>query len=66
MMSCKQMTGLISQSLDRELTTRERLSMRFHLMLCEGCTNYRDNLQFLHEACQGLTGDAGDSASSPD
>jgi predicted anti-sigma-YlaC factor YlaD len=57
MMSCKQMTELISQSLDRELHYGERIALKFHLMMCKGCTNYRDNLQFLHKACQGLAND---------
>lgn len=59
MMSCKQMTGLISQSLDRELSARERLSVQLHLMMCQGCTNFRENVHFLRQACHGLADDAG-------
>ncbi len=58
MMSCKQMTDLISQSLDRELGPSERVSMKFHLLFCTGCTNFRDNMNFLHQACRGLATDA--------
>lgn len=66
MMSCKQMTELISQSLDRELNARERISLTFHLLMCDGCTNFRDNLQFLHKACQVLADEAGPGATLPD
>lgn len=59
MMSCKQMTHLISQGLDRELNRRESMSLKFHLMMCKGCTNFRDNMQFLRKACHGLADDIG-------
>lgn len=59
MMSCKQMTHLISQGLDRELSTRESMTLRLHLMMCSGCTNFRNNMQFLHQACERFEADAG-------
>lgn len=59
MMSCKQMTHLISQGLDRELSRRERMTLSLHLMMCRGCTNFRDNMQFLHKACHRLADGAG-------
>ncbi|HEY0268306.1 MAG TPA: zf-HC2 domain-containing protein [Methyloradius sp.] len=44
MLSCKEASRLISQSLDRQLTVRERLSLRFHLLLCDMCTAFRRQL----------------------
>jgi len=34
MLSCKEATRLVSESLGRELPVRQRLSLRFHLMMC--------------------------------
>ena len=55
-MSCKQVTHLISEQLDRELSRREQMAMTFHLMMCTGCSNFRNNMRFLRKACQGLAG----------
>lgn len=56
MMSCKQVTHLISEQLDRELSRRERMGMKFHLMMCTGCSNFRNNMRFLRKVCQDLAG----------
>lgn len=58
MMSCKKMTFLLSQQLDRRLTPKESAALRFHLMMCTGCRNFRDNLAFLRRACQRAAADA--------
>jgi len=47
MLSCKEATRLVSESLDRELPVRQRLSLRFHLMMCYLCRRYRKQLHFL-------------------
>lgn len=57
MMSCKQVTHLISEQLDRELSRGERMAMNFHLMMCTGCSNFRNNMRFLRKACHGLADD---------
>jgi len=50
MLSCKEASRLISQSLDRQLTMRERLSLRFHLLLCDMCTTFRRQLGLIRVA----------------
>ncbi|WP_221763694.1 zf-HC2 domain-containing protein [Methyloradius palustris] len=50
MLSCKEASRLISQSLDRQLTVRERLSLRFHLLLCDMCTTFRRQLSLIRVA----------------
>lgn len=52
MMNCKQATQLMSQELDRELRWRERATLRFHVMMCDGCTNFRKQMAFLRQACR--------------
>jgi predicted anti-sigma-YlaC factor YlaD len=52
MMSCKEMTHLMSQQMDRDLYLRERIALRFHLMMCSGCRNFEQNMLFLRQAAQ--------------
>jgi hypothetical protein len=52
MLSCKEASRLISQSLDRQLTVRERLGLRFHLLLCDMCTTFRRQLGLIRVAVQ--------------
>lgn len=47
MLSCKEATRLCSESLDRTLDLRERLTLRMHLMMCSGCTNYHQQMAWL-------------------
>lgn len=50
MMNCKEATELISQNLDRQLGFGQRISLRFHLLMCHYCQNYAHHLAFLHRA----------------
>ena len=40
MLTCKQASQLLSQSLDRPLTRGERLRLRFHLLICQICKRF--------------------------
>jgi hypothetical protein len=50
MLSCKEASRLISQSLDRPLTVRERLGLRFHLFFCDMCTAFKRQLGVISAA----------------
>jgi hypothetical protein len=50
MLTCKEITFLISQSLDRELPLLQRVMMRFHLLYCIACRRYRRQVRFLRTA----------------
>jgi predicted anti-sigma-YlaC factor YlaD len=58
MISCRKATHLMSQELDRELTTGERMRLRFHVMMCSACTNFRRNMTFLRTACSQVVQEA--------
>jgi predicted anti-sigma-YlaC factor YlaD len=45
--TCKQITRLVSEGLDRELSPIERIRIRFHLMMCRGCANFARQAQVL-------------------
>ena len=53
MLTCKEVTQKVSQSLDRQLTLRERLSVRMHLLFCYACRRFVKQLSLLTTAVQG-------------
>lgn len=57
MLNCKQATRLMSQSQDRQLTLRERIGLRLHLLICGGCTNFNKQIGFIRNVCRRLSGD---------
>jgi hypothetical protein len=54
MLSCNQTTHLLSEAQDRQLDFRERLALKMHLLICQGCSNYRTQMDFLRQACDRL------------
>ena len=54
MLSCKQASEIISQSLDRRLSLRERLSLRFHTFICEACRRFGQQLNTLRVALKRM------------
>ena len=63
MLSCKEVTELVSQSFDAEISARARLGIRFHLLLCRACQRYKQQIQILHQALRRLAGLAEDDTS---
>jgi hypothetical protein len=54
MLSCKEASRLVSQGLDRRLGFAERLALRLHLLICDGCTNFSKQVAFLRKAMARL------------
>lgn len=57
MLSCKETTRLLSQGEDRELAFGERLALRAHLAICNGCRNVKAQFGFLRLALKSLPDD---------
>ena len=49
MFKCKEVTRLVSESLDRKLPLYQRIGIRIHLLMCEFCSRFKKQLLFLHE-----------------
>ena len=49
---CTDVTRFVSESIDRTLPVLTRIKLRFHLMICEGCAQYRPQLLALRQALQ--------------
>ena len=52
MLNCKQATRLMSEEQERPLSWRERVALKFHNLICSGCTNYRKHMRFMREAAR--------------
>ncbi len=52
MLSCKQVSQLASQSMERKLSYRERFALFLHLMVCDACTLFVGQLKLLRQAMQ--------------
>ena len=52
--SCKQASLLASQALDRRLGWRERLTLRLHWLVCDACTRFKRQTEFLRTAVRGI------------
>jgi putative zinc finger protein len=51
---CKEVVKIVSASLDRPLTLREKLIMRLHLIACRPCVRYMEQSEFLSHATETL------------
>jgi hypothetical protein len=50
MLNCKEVTRMVSESLDRKLPLHQRMGMKIHLLVCKFCSRYRKQLLILREA----------------
>lgn len=55
MLNCKQASQLISKSLDRQLSWRERFAIRFHLFICKYCKRFSLQLKSVHNALNRMS-----------
>lgn len=54
LLSCKEVTRLVSQRQDRTLALGERFALRLHFAICEGCRNVNRQIDFLRRAVRRL------------
>lgn len=57
MLSCKEITHLLSEAQDRKLTLPEKLHLEMHLAICKGCNNFKSQMGFLRQACKRYVSD---------
>jgi hypothetical protein len=54
MLSCKDVTRLISESMDRTLPVGTRIAVRIHLLVCRFCARYRRQLHLIRDTVQRI------------
>jgi hypothetical protein len=50
MLTCKDASHLISEKQDRKLGLREKISLRFHLWMCDSCQLFEKQMGYLRKA----------------
>lgn len=64
MLSCKETSRLLSRGEDRRLGFGERVALRVHLAICNGCRNASVQFRFLRIAVKGLSQDGDEEKSA--
>ena len=54
MYSCAEAAKRSSQAMDAPLTPLERVLLRLHLVMCERCSNFTRQMEFLRRASRKL------------
>ena len=57
--TCKEVVGLMSQSMERPLTLRERVLLKLHLWVCVWCVWYLEQLRLMREALRARAATTG-------
>jgi Putative zinc-finger len=55
-LSCKEASRLISQGMDRRLSVTERIALRLHVGICDACTRFTAQVDFLRRALRAFPG----------
>jgi hypothetical protein len=63
--SCKDVTYLASQAMDRPLSWSTRLHLQLHYWICEACARYRDQLRTVRQVLRRSTSTAQGQKSEP-
>jgi hypothetical protein len=66
MLSCRDVSQLVSESLDRKLSFRQRMQVRLHLLMCRLCSRFRRQTLFLRDAGRRLAVEETDDTLSPE
>lgn len=53
MLNCKDMTKLISDSLEGKISVRQRMELWLHIMMCGMCRRFRSNIIELRKRVRG-------------
>lgn len=56
MLSCKEVSRLVSESLDRKLSLWQRMQLWMHLLMCGMCARFRKQTLFIHAAAKRYLG----------
>jgi len=54
MLTCKDVTRLISDSMDRSLPLGKRIGVRLHLMICRFCARYERQLLLIRDTVRRI------------
>ena len=55
--TCKEVHQLTSESMDRELTMVEHARVRVHLLVCNACRNFTEQMDLIRQAMRRMMPD---------
>ncbi|QSX33293.1 zf-HC2 domain-containing protein [Shewanella avicenniae] len=58
--TCKKATQLLSEQLERPLGFGEKVSLKCHLFVCRGCTNFGEQMTVLRKISREYSHKQGD------
>ncbi|UCH20203.1 MAG: zf-HC2 domain-containing protein [Deltaproteobacteria bacterium] len=61
MFNCKEVTRVVSESMDRTLPIHQRIFIRIHLLMCKYCSRFRSQLLLIRNLIRSEKMRAGDS-----
>jgi hypothetical protein len=62
--ACKQMVALMSESMERSLTLRERVLLKLHLWVCIWCVWYMEQIKLMRGALRLHANESADDNST--
>lgn len=57
MHDCEEVSRVLSEAQDRDLSTIEQMGLRVHLVMCESCRHVEEQFRILREAMRKLAGE---------
>lgn len=54
MITCKQASQIVSQSLDKPLSRSDHIKLKIHLIICKACTRFSQQLRMLSDAVKRI------------
>lgn len=51
-LSCLKATELVEKRFHFELTAKEKIQLRMHVMMCDACTNFEKQSQFIEKGIE--------------
>ncbi|WP_019530039.1 zf-HC2 domain-containing protein [Dasania marina] len=65
-MNCQQVTRLLSDAQERQLSLKERAALKVHTMMCYGCRNFGQQMGSLRELTREYVKGAQGTSSNED
>ena len=66
MLRCREMSKLVSESMERDLPLRQRIEVWMHLMMCRLCSGFARQMQLLRRAVRENPERLGPEESAPE
>jgi hypothetical protein len=54
MLDCKHASQMVSKSMDQQLSIRQRINLQIHLIICDACTKFSQQLKLLRKSVAQL------------